>query len=102
MPDSSPGEGHVDNQQTDSQNLVSALKIILSTRYLKYRYRFNDISLLRRPGMPDGGPGEGHVDHQQAEEGGTVARREQCLLLLFNLRNFFKKPRRKKKRLRRR
>ncbi len=47
-------------------------------------YRFT------RPGMPDSGPGEGHVDHQQAEEGGTAARREQCLLLLFNLGNFFK------------
>ncbi len=38
--------------------------------------RFNDMSLLRRPGMPDSGPGEGHVDHQQAEEGGTAARGE--------------------------
>jgi hypothetical protein len=38
--------------------------------------------------MPDSGPGEGHVDHQQTEEGGTAARREQCLLLLFNLEEF--------------
>jgi hypothetical protein len=35
--------------------------------------------------MPDSGPGEGHVDNQQAEEGGTAARGEQRLLLLFNL-----------------
>jgi hypothetical protein len=40
--------------------------------------------------MPDSGPGEGHVDNQQAEEGGTATRREQCLLLLFNLRNLKK------------
>jgi hypothetical protein len=40
--------------------------------------------------MPDSGPGEGHIDHQQAEEGGTAARREQCLLLLFNLGNLKK------------